>query len=237
MTTIKIELHLIRQSFSTLNTCLNETTRWESDTIEIASETQQSLKDFLQHFAQETLHLSGSVSCLLQMIDIKNQLIFKIKGDSWNESVSSLFMQNREHCSSDNALVMILNVFTVDPSPQNTLQDFRVEICVKLHLFNPYDNKREVVARNYLLKDQQLQWTVVEAVDSHVKFTVGETKEEFDKFVNPVFEFFTIKRDGASPVYSEESKLSVTQFIEGRKTNLPDPSKLIVLVHAFSFRK
>ena len=237
MTTIEIELHVIRQSFLTLDTFLNEPRHWESDTIKIASERQQSLKDFLQKYAQETLHSSGPVSCLPQLIDIKNLLIIELKSDAWNESAYSFVQRYEEQCSHDDTLVVMLNIFTVGPSPQNTLQVFRAEICVKLHLFNPNDNKREVVVRHYLLKDQQLQWTVVEAADNHVKYTAGKSKEEFDKFANPVFQLFTIKHDGASPVLPEESKLNMTQFIQSRKTDLPDPNKLIVLVHAFSFRK
>ena len=78
--------------------------------------------------------------------------------------------------------------------PKRNFQSFHVKIFVKLPLLNPNDNKRKVIIRNNLLTDQNLRLTILEAVD-FFKFTVGESKKKFDKFVNPVFEFFTMKRD------------------------------------------
>ena len=46
-----------------------------------------------------------------------------------------------------------------------------------------------------------------------------------------------MKRDGASPVSSEEEQLNIPQFVQRRRSNLPDPNKLIVLVHAYFIQK
>ena len=155
MTTIKIKLHIFRQSFSTLNTFLKESTHLEFDTIEIAPGTQLSFKDFLQNYAQEALHYSGPVSCLPQLIDFDNR--WKVLSTNWNAPVSGFVQLNSGQFSRDDTLVMFLNIFNVAPCPQEFLPEFQVVLHVKCHLINPFDHSVRVPIHTIYLSDQQLQ--------------------------------------------------------------------------------
>ena len=235
MNVIKVKLHIFRQSFSTLSTFLYESTHWESDTIDIPSETQHSLKDFLQHFVPEALHLYGPVSCLPQLIDFYN--LEKLNIRNLNESVSSFVQQNNRNWSQNDTLLMFLNIFNVTPSLQNISPGLQMVFYVKLHLINPIDNSVGVTIYTFWLSDQQLQKTLNDVVKHILMVKINKSREIANMRTNCKYQMFTMKRDGALPVFSEESELNIPQFIERRKTDLPDPNKLIVLVHAFAIRK
>ena len=66
---------------------------------------------------------------------------------------------------------------------------------------------------------------------------VHVSREKINTRTKCTYHIFAIKRDGASPVLPEESELNIPEFIQGRSSNLPDPNKLIVPVHAFFIQK
>ena len=232
MTVIKIRLHIFRQSFSTTNTFLKESSHWLSETIEVPSEKPVSLKEFLEFFALDTLHLHGSVSCLPQLIDFDD--MEKLNNRNWNESLTRLVMHNSGNWSRNDTVLLFLNIFDVAPSLQNISSEFEMLFYVKLHLINPIDNSVGVTIHTFRLSDIQLQKTLNDVVKRILMVKVSKSIEIANMPANCKYQMFTMKRDGALPINSEESRLIIPLFIERRRNGLPDPNKLIVLIHSFS---
>ena len=209
--------------------------------VDRGSQSTHSIKFFLEkcalhldpHCANENLYLSGPVSCLPQFIDVKNFKFLKLYSQYWNYPVSNFARQNSEHCSHGNKLVLFLDILTVDPIPKDIVKDFRVEVWLKLHFFNSNDSKLSVPELKRFLLNHQVQKPIVQAVNAFINFEIYRLKKHVGTIVNRDFELFTIKRDGLSPVATKELNLSIPQFIERRRTDLPDPNKLQILVHRF----
>ena len=130
-------------------------------------------------------------------------------------------------------LVLFLDILTVDPSPQNIVEDFRVEVWLKLHFFNSNDSKLAVPEIKRFSLNHQVQKPIVQAVNAFINKEIHRLKNDVGTIVNRKFELFTIKSDGLSPVATKEHNLIIPQFIEDRRADLPDPNKLQILVHGF----
>ena len=180
MNVSKIKLFICRQSFSTSDTFLKESTL-KSYTISIPSDSQVSLKSLLELYARETLHLSGVVSCLPRLINYENR--WKLVSRNWNEPVFSLVQPNSGHFSQNDTLVWYLNIFNVAHSLQNTLPEYRLDFYLKLHLINPIDNRISLKMRALSFQNQQLQKSLKDVV----KYIVMAKVYEYREIVNSTY--------------------------------------------------
>ena len=51
------------------------------------------------------------------------------------------------------------------------------------------------------------------------------------------FFYFTVKSDSLPLIYAKELEFTVQQFVVHHRTDLQDPNKMIILVHAFYIEK
>ena len=245
MSAIGIDIHIFRQNLSPEAEDIFESFSRDSRSIADGTVVQyQSIKQLLENsIAKEKMVQTGQMSqsnvcCILQLLYTEELLVLNLDMYDWNERVSHFVERNKGFCTHDRKLVLLLNFFTIVPiSPLRTVNEFSVFICVKQPHFNSNDNQLAEPKINRFLLMYRRSEPLVGALEEFMKIAEDDLNVDINSIEKKKYEVFTVKSYGVVPVGSRECKLGISQFVKYRMTNLPDPSSLIILVHAFYIRK
>ena len=100
--------------------------------VENALQDRRSIKEVNNGCKRMFPAFSGPIGYILKFVVLGNHRHFEFK-KCRNKTVSSLVEQNRDYCSFNNKITIMMYLFTVPPGTFITLSEF----CVKVHFYNP----------------------------------------------------------------------------------------------------
>ena len=124
--------------------------------------------------------LSGPIGYILKFVDLRNNKRLEFK-KCRNKSLSSLVKENRDYCSFNNKIKMMMYLFTVAPATSITFSEFCVEFYVKVHFYNPYDRELTVTVKKHFFTDPNFQTPTSEIMTLFTRLTVAESGKKFDE--------------------------------------------------------
>ena len=131
---------------------------------------------------------------------------------------------------------MMVYFFTVASRTSITLSEFSVECYVKVHFYNENDQKYSVIEKKHFAFGSSFQTTMREKTNLFIQLTVNDLGQYNESSQREKAFYFTVKSDSLPLIHAKQFELTVQQCFEHR-TDLPDPYKTIILVHAFYIEK
>ena len=119
----------------------------------------------------------GPIGCILKFVVLGNHRHFEFK-KCRNKTVSSLVKENRDYCSYNNKITIMMYLFTVPPGTFITLSELCMEFYVKVHFLNPYDSELTVAVKKHFFTDSNFQTSISEIMTLFTCLTAAESGEE-----------------------------------------------------------
>ena len=175
----------------------------------------------------------GPIGCILKFVVLGNHRHFEFK-KCRNKTVSSLVEQNRDYCSFNNKITIMMYLFTVPPGTFITLSEFCVEFYVKVHFYNPYDSELTVAVRKHFFTDSNFQTPISEIMTLFTRLTVAESREEIEEREEDKVFYHLLNSEGVACFYSNAP---VQVFVQRHRERLPHHNRITVTIHAFYIEK
>ena len=181
MTVIKLEIHVLYQKLYGA-----EHIEHKEVSVENALQVYRPMANIIRGYTRMFPSISAPVYYIPKFVDLENNRQLELK-QCKRKSLSSLVDQNRDYCSFDNKITMMMYLFSLAPSTPITLSEFdnkksfdnkitlmmylfshapstpisvsefSMEFYVKVHIYNPYDRLLTVAVKKHFFTDSNFQ--------------------------------------------------------------------------------
>ena len=228
MTVIKLEIRVYYQKFYG-----PENLEYKKVSVENALRDQRSMREVIKSCKKKFPAVSGPKCFILEFVDLRKNRHLELR-QSKNKSLSSLVDQNRDYCSNDGKITMMMYLFSLAPSTPITESEFAVEFFVKIYFYNPYDRGLNVTVKKHFLTDSNNQTPISEMMKRCTRKTLEESGEEIDENEEEKVFYYTLNSKGTVRLTSNEP---VQKFVERHREALPHLNRITVAIHAFYIEK
>ena len=91
--------------------------------------------------------------------------------------------------------------------------------------------------KKYVALSSSFQTNLRDKTKLYIQLTVNGFEKHIESSQRENFFYFTVKSDSLPLIYAKELEFTVQQFVVHHRTDLQDPNKMIILVHAFYIEK